>query len=196
MVELRHFRSSLQRWAQQSLWVPQLLSGVLNQQPEGIKDSWTWLSVWVLKAWSAKIKGQKRRKYKESSIAFVRIEMKPTLSIFENPTPLLQSERAKHCIMVCTIWKGMGIHICKVKNCFTTDSNSHDLGFWAHFPFTTSFWLFAVVVGFLELPKIFCSCVSESFNWNNKKREFEDFFLVVVLVMGVSLTSSNEKVYF
>lgn len=185
MVELRHFRSSLQRWAQQSLWVPQLLSGVLNQQPEGIKDSWTWLSVWVLKAWSAKIKGQKRRKYKESSIACVRIEMKPTLSIFENPTPLLQSERAKHCIMVCTIWKGMGIHICKVKNCFTTDSNSHDfllvaLGFWAHFPLTTSFWLFLLLWwDSWNCPRFFVLVFLKALIETKKKRIWRFFLLLL-----------------
>lgn len=101
---VRHFRSSLQRWDQQSLWMPQLLSGVFNQQPEGIKDSWTWLSVSVCsKLWSAKIKGQKRRKYKDSQTFSTLVICGPHRnfpwpswelkwsqhSIFENPTLLL-----------------------------------------------------------------------------------------------------------
>lgn len=85
--------------------------------------------------------------------------------------------------MVCTIWKGMGIHIFKVEEIFHTDRNSHEfllvaLGFWTNFPpYNELLTLFAVVVWLLELPKRtdFCSHVSESFNWNKEKRIWRFF---------------------
>lgn len=65
----------------------------------------------------------------------MRIEMKPTYSTFENPTLRLQLEAAaKHCITVCTFWRGVGSMLkaifinvfSKLKLFFTIDSNSYD----------------------------------------------------------------------
>lgn len=50
--------------------------------------------------------------------------------------------------------------------------------------------------GSWNCPRFFVLVFLKALIETKKKREFEDFFLVVVLVMGVSLTSSNEKVYF